>query len=228
MFHDFKVYTPEDIGFLIELKKRIPRFQSHLKHILNSKCYFIATEKIIYLSELDINHAAEVTTEYLHYKCSSYNPRYYSAQIEFYCRIFRKALGFFGSKLINPRRRVKDEAYLTSISEAERPKGYRGFVSIDKRCAPFAIQHNQLIKKPDRTSREATSLQDIYHKDATFNFEISKKIGFILGDKIYRAFYSGSLSKADIRKLISQDLTRRNADPMEFVKELWWSRLKDF
>jgi hypothetical protein len=227
-FNDFKVYTPEDIGFLIGLKKKIPRFSSHLKRILHNKCHFIASERIIYLAELDINHAAEISAEYLHFKCSGYDPSYASSQTEFYCRIFRKALGFFGSKLINPRRRVKDESYLTSISKREKPKGYRGFVSIDKRCAPWVIQHNQLLKKGELNSQDTATLATLVAKDTYFHFEISKKIGFILGDKIYRAFYSGALPKEDAQHLFHKDPAKHKTGPLDFFRNLWWEQLKYF
>ncbi len=189
-FNDFKVYTPEDIGFLIERKKHIPRFQSHLKRILHNKCYFIASEKIVYLAELDINHAAEISAEYLHFKCAQYNPRYASAQSEFYSRIFRKALGFFGSKLINPRRRVKDETYLASISESEQAKGYRGSVSVDKRSAPFVILHNQLAKKGELKSRDETLLANIVAVNFTINGGTTNTISNLNGQKRIRTVNS--------------------------------------
>ncbi|MFH1728528.1 MAG: ChaN family lipoprotein [Pseudomonadota bacterium] len=206
---DFRVYTPEDIFFLIELKKKIPRFDSHLKRIRENKCYFIPKENIIYIADLDINHAAEVSTEFIYYINSKYDIHYSRIEDEFYRRIFRKALAFFGSKLINPRRRVKDEQYLFAISVEQKPQGYRGFVEIDRKVAPYVISHNQILRQNLKGKKYKETLKKIYRDDTRYNLEISKKIGFILGEKIYTAFYAGRLNKDSLQNLFKNPLNQK-------------------
>src|SRR5262249_1090985 len=105
---DFRVYTTKDLNFLEDLRRKHRFTEREIgeikRQISNDESYFISRGNIIYLSCLSIDHASEEAAHYLNNKLSGHVPRALPARSDFYSRILREALGFFGSKVVNPGR----------------------------------------------------------------------------------------------------------------------------
>jgi uncharacterized iron-regulated protein len=100
----FEVHTMDDLRFLN--RYALLRKWEIRRWILHSKSCYLPEKKIIYLARLDVNYAAEEAAEFIHHATSDYPIQDYLEPPYFFHRAWRKALGFFGSKLINPKRKV--------------------------------------------------------------------------------------------------------------------------
>ena len=93
----------------------------------------------------------------------------------FYARCLEEALGFFGSKLVNPRRSCPGPGeWALRFAEA------RG---VERQIAAFVLAHKAAeVEVPD----EAVKLLPL-RKDRLFH-GVSHALGYLLGDALYRGF----------------------------------------
>lgn len=184
------------------------------RHILNADSYVIPQEGLVYLASPSINHASEEATHWLRYACSgSQTP--ISKRDAFYHRALEEAIGFFGSKMVNPRRKCLRADTCEQIAKSRS----REFSSELKTLARAAYAHERLLRgeKPRgfKISRFDFRLFD----------QLAHIIGYQLGERIYHGFREQILSKMDIRDLFFADLSPENEATRVYIK-LYFSLLK--
>jgi hypothetical protein len=118
-----------------------------------------------------------------------------------------EALGFFGSKLVNPRRGC------AGLAEwARRVARMRG---VDRQIAAFVLAHKAAeAEGPD----EAVKLLPL-RRDRLFH-GVSHALGYLLGDALYQAFDTGRVEKADIRALFRDPLSDPRSTYFHWVQRL--------
>lgn len=167
------------------------------KQILSRESYYVPRARAAYLASLSLNHAAEEAAHFVRH-CAIGEamdaPR--RPQDAFYARCVEEALGFFGSRLVNPRRQCRQLAEWAELFRARRGE--------ERQIAAFLLAHK--AAEGDGAA-EAAKLVPL-RTDRLFN-AVSHGLGYLLGDALHRAFSDGTLSRADIRKLFRDPL----ADP---------------
>ncbi|MBF0491893.1 MAG: ChaN family lipoprotein [Deltaproteobacteria bacterium] len=197
---DLEVYTCGDLSFLERLKKEEDFSAKEItqikQQILASESYTIPRKKIIYLGSLSLNHAAEEAAHFLKYLCSGEEFERDSADA-FYANILHETLGFFGSKIINHKRKCMQGGDYKKLIQYLRKLG--GNIprerQLELEIARLILQHIQLEKK-DLTISE----HSLFKKHLLF-FGVTHGLGYRLGDKLYYAMMQGKISKSQIREL---------------------------
>ena len=92
------------------------------KCLTEFEAYFIPREKIIYLTEPNLNHAATEAALYLHCKMSGREKTITDPAEDFYAEVWSEALGYFGSKILNHKRKCNGPRDLKRIVEAASTK----------------------------------------------------------------------------------------------------------
>ncbi|MBT5023318.1 hypothetical protein HOK51_07260 [Candidatus Woesearchaeota archaeon] len=155
--------------------------QSILFRALQSRVFFIeANHGLLYLGDPNINHIAEGAARYLRFiLCGPDHER--TMKDSFYTKIIYDSIGFFGSKLINPKRRHKDVNFFKKNSNSL--------------SAEYVLQHKKFEKnkKLDICHMYSAPL-DVYLKS-------TKYLGRILGAKLYDDFRTDKLGIQQIRRL---------------------------
>src|SRR5262249_37843279 len=139
-----------DLSFLKTLKDDGSFSKTEIKRIkqqiLASESYCIPQKNYVYLGNLSLNHAAEEASHYL--KFLSSGPEFPRDPVDaFYANTIHEAVGFFGSKIINHKRKCFHEreyagliTYLTSAkSTQERHK--------ELEIALLVLRHQEMDKK---------------------------------------------------------------------------------
>lgn len=107
-FTDFTVYTVDDLDFLDDLRGAHVYTNEEIDlvaiQVLKGESHFLPDGHMIYLGNLTVNHAAEEAAHYINFKLSGPAPRVQTRVDDLYHRVMREALGFFGSKIVNPAR----------------------------------------------------------------------------------------------------------------------------
>jgi len=192
------VYTCGDISFLSNLKEEGTFTSSELKslkrQILTSESYFIAEKRVVYLANLSVNHAAEEAAHFIKHVCSGKEPPR-TPENAFYANILHEGLAFFGSKLINPKRKCFHEREfegLISYFETIRvPQDRR--LEFETAC----IVLDFLKTNPKKlTNRHFASVMrsDLF-------FSVTHALGYILGDFLFYAMMGERIKKEEIREL---------------------------
>lgn len=210
------VYTCGDLSFLVQLKQSgkfsAKELKALEKQILASESYFIPEKKIVYLANLSINHAAEEAAHFLKHACSGREFKR-SAEDAFYANILHEAMAFFGSKLINAKRKCFHErefkgllAYFETIRvpqdrslEFETACMVLDFLKAGQR----GLSHGRLAKilRPD------------------LFFSVTHGLGYMLGDRLFYAMMSERITKEEVRELFRSPW-RREGEPMVVYYDL--------
>ncbi|HEX8699446.1 MAG TPA: ChaN family lipoprotein [Myxococcaceae bacterium] len=196
---EVEVATAADGDVLARIQQRGRFTQTELaqlrRHILSRESSYIPRARTAYLASLSLNHAAEEAAHFVRH-CAVGDameaPR--RASDAFYARCMEEALGFFGSKLVNPRRGC--------AGPAEWARRFAKTRGVERQIAAFVLAHKAAeTEGPD----EGVKLLPL-RRDRLFH-GVSHALGYMLGDALYRAFDSGRVDKAEIRALFRDPLT---------------------
>ncbi|MCP3103502.1 ChaN family lipoprotein [Myxococcus sp. K15C18031901] len=209
-----EVATVADGDVLARIQRRGRFTQAELsqlrRHILSRESSYIPRARTAYLASLSLNHAAEEAAHFVRH-CAVGDameaPR--SASEAFYARCMEEALGFFGSRLVNPRR--------TCLGLAEWAGRFGESRGVDRQIAAFVLAHKATeVEAPE----EAVKLLPL-RKDRLFH-GVSHALGYLLGDRLYRAFDAGDVDKAAVRALFRDPFADARASYFT-----WAERLRD-
>jgi hypothetical protein len=149
---------------------------------------------LIYLATLSVNHAAEEAAHYLrHLVAGDGEPE--EPQDLFYFLALNEALAFFGSKVINPKRKADHQGRLRAIVARARKR--RGKRQPEDLAAELVLEH--LSWERGQMTRKLKGARHL-ENPAVFN-AAAHMLGYILGDRLYYALTDGVISKAAIRDL---------------------------
>ncbi|HEX5037377.1 MAG TPA: ChaN family lipoprotein [bacterium] len=219
---EVEVFTCGDLSFLKTLKDDGGFTKTEIKRIkqqiLASESYCIPQKNYVYLGNLSLNHAAEEASHYLKYLSSG--PEFPRDPVDaFYANIIHEAVGFFGSKIINHKRKCFHEkeyaglvTYLTS-SKTSRER-HR-----ELEIALLVLRHREMDRKglPIRSRQFFRSQHDLF-------FGVTHGLGYMLGDRLYYAMLDNRVSKGEIRELY-HDAMKEDGSPFELYRK-WTRRLR--
>jgi hypothetical protein len=217
MEEEVEVFTCGDLSFLKRLsedgdfsKREIQRIK---KQILASESYFISEKKYVYLANLSINHASEEAAHYLKFLCSgAERPR--DPVDAFYANTIHEALGFFGSKIINHKRKCFHEKEYLGLINYIRSNRVPQAKVLEMEMALLILKHKELEKKgiPIHSQKYFKARHDLF-------FGVTHGLGYMLGDRLYYAFLAEKVTKEEIRDLFCGPM-KGEGEPFEIYKRL--------
>lgn len=213
---DVEVFTCGDLSFLERLsgdpdfttieRRRIKR------QVELSESYYIPKRKWVYLANVSLNHAAEEAAHFIRNLVAGEEfPR--TPEDAFYANVLHEAMGFFGSKIINPKRkctRVKDfKAMIQYFKKANVPRD---------RTYELEIAHSVIaIKKMEKGGKPIADPERMVKQHDLF-FGVSHALGYILGEILYHALIQGGLKKKQARDLFMNPMIQEG-EPFEVYQE---------
>ncbi len=216
-FDNVEVYTCGDLGFmnLESFKKKFSK--KELKFIrdqlLSSQSYFMPQARIVYIANVSIHHAAEEANHYLKFLLTGAEPPRVHKDA-FYTNVLHEAIGFFGSKLINARRKCAHAKDFRSEIKYLKNADLCVTHHVEYESAQLFLKHSRLIKKGE-----------VFHTNLISNFSsplfmtLSHAIGYDLGDLLYYGYMQGTVSNKNIKRLYTS-LWAEEGEPQDFYLEL--------
>lgn len=178
-----------DDGDLDEREKR-----QILRHAEAEESACVPQLGLIYLATLSINHAAEETAHYLKSAVSGGREPDDLRDL-FYFLVLNEALAFFGSKVVNPKRKADHQGRLRAIVARARKR--RRKREPEDLAAEFVLEHLRWERgQQKRKLKTARRLED----PAVFN-AAAHILGYALGERLYYGLTDGLISKEAIRAL---------------------------
>lgn len=209
---DVEVATAAHVSALSRIQRRGSfsrvEIQQLKRHILSRESCYIPRARTAYLASMSLNHAAEEAAHFVrHCSVGEAMERPRRTSEAFYARCLEEALGFFGSKVINPRRNC------AGTSEwAHRFGQLRG---VDRQVAAFVLAHKAA---ESGGPEEAFTLLPL-RRDRLFH-GVSHALGYMLGEALYRAFDEGRVDRPQMRALFQDPFTDPRALYMHWVRQL--------
>lgn len=176
----------------------------------NGSCY-VPRINAIFIGEFNLVHGGEEAAHFVNMalKGELYDRggRVYPAADMFYVTVMEEALGFFGSKLIDPSRNHFFETELyryhkksPAIIERETRYGYREFCEI----IDFILLHKRFERSYHDYEEVPTKLLDgIQSEDERFSI-LTHELGYFLGQQIYDGYHAGTIRRREVVKLFQR------------------------
>lgn len=223
---DFSVYTVDDLHYLDDLQKihvySVEEIGLVAIQILKGESHFLPDGDMIYLANLTVNHAAEEAAHFINFKLSGPPPKVQSHEHDFYHRTVREALGFFGSKIINPNRLAYREADFREVEKELR--GQRlGTKGRDLRKVSRVVLHHidieDVVLSGDR--RPPSRLPKTYWQELSVFLGAAHALGYRMGLWLYTALDQGAITRDEIRELFCRRFDELGSARQTYFDLLW-------
>lgn len=194
-----EVFTSGDLSFLdvIESSEKfsVEEIKNIKRQILLSESYYIAKTHTVYLANLSMNHAGEEAAHFIKHSCSGIEKARGLADA-FYANILHEALGFFGSKIINHKRKCFHE------KDFEKHLHYFQNVRVSKERR-LEYETALLVNEYKRAEHRGEALvpSGVFEKNYDLFFAVTHALGYMLGDRLYYGLLGGEIYKSDLRNL---------------------------
>jgi hypothetical protein len=227
----FTVYSSGDVNFLETLIKNRDFTREEIaeikRQIMQDESYFIQKKNIIYLANLSVNHAAEEAAHFINTVCAGYEDKPRSFEEDFYFRAVKEAVGFTGSKIINPRRQCnREEDFYSFLAMLCAKRELSKREMLEKKVFELVIKHLDAEREYiARGERPGLWPAELYEQTVDVHLGAVHGLGYILGDDWHRALVRGFVSKRDIKDAFYKRFS--GAEAKEFYLE-WVKKLADF
>ncbi|MBI1749010.1 MAG: ChaN family lipoprotein [Acidobacteria bacterium] len=214
-----EIYGPDDSGLfksLLNMGNLSPSEKSHIRHHVESKgsCY-IPSINAIYLGKLNIVHGAEEAAHFVHYACRKQvgvmanGSRQYRVDA-FYRRVLEEALGYFGSKLIDPgRNQYKESLFLRDAPVCPKALKRLGLTPYSHAAiGQFIREHKQFERNYGKYKNVPETLKMGLRASGRKAAIMTHELGYLLGEELYRAYVTGHISRKEVARLFLQRFER--------------------
>jgi hypothetical protein len=160
-----------------------------------------------------MNHAAEEASHFIKHMCSGEEePR--ELIDAFYANILHEALGFFGSKLINHKRKCYHEKDFKELLVFFRTIRVPADRHIEEETAHLVVEYKDYERKGKPLRYTA-----IFKQKIDLFLSVTHALGYMLGDRLYYGMMQEVISRGEIRKLY-YDKWKRPGLPFKAYMEL--------
>jgi hypothetical protein len=168
-------------------------------------CY-VPRVNAIFIGRFNLTHGAEEAAHFVNFalkgqRYGNYRPAPMRAADEFYLSALEEALGYFGSKLIDPRRNHLGDSAILNGASAGTP--LEGFTSAQLRWARrFVVAHKKMERDYGKMRKiPAAVARGLRCGREMFNL-LAHELGYLLGEQLYRGYLAGAFSRRDITRLM--------------------------
>lgn len=196
---DFQVFEGNSLLFLEDQYFESGAGRCYARLIRDARSLFILRGRIIYVPQLDLNRTVEET---LHLLMDQWLPTA-RGLAAFLSRAHYFASGFLGSKLVNPTRPGRTPQDFRRFLEDFRamPDGkVKVKLSHEAKAAEQALHFLDLLKS-DRPVRRG-DLASVLRTDFELLFDVSRFVGYSLGEKLHELHDAGQLAASDLKRYV--------------------------
>lgn len=209
---DFTVYTTGDLDFLERLRDREQYTPEEIKEItvqiLKNESYFITKGHILYLANLSLDCAAEEAAHFINHQCAGSGDEPLDFQQEFYYRAVKEAIGWLGSKVINPRRAFYTEKDFDDFVREKAGRKLSPHEAEVRRISVYVKQHKAMERRLLGRGGGKPTLRRIFDLPVSLHIGVTHALGYMLGEKLYRAMVAGRVSRGEMRGLFYESLAK--------------------
>jgi len=213
-----EVYSSMDLADLKKLLRsmRVPRagiaeISEHVHR--NGSCY-IPAANAVYIGTFNLVHAGEEAAHFVNHALQGDIAKKAVRRVRradlFYGAVIAEALGFFGSKVIDPSRNHFFETkfyryYRKSKEVVERETGY-SFGEFNE-IIDFILLHKKFERSYQHYDEIPPGLiQGIATRDRRRFSILTHELGYFLGQQLYDGYHAGAISREEVRGLFGRKL----------------------
>lgn len=201
-------YTVLPVGnrYLWALLKRVltPRdLKLAESSLIKGRSLFFPQGGLMALARPTLNHAAQLCGQYIQSRLSGRTEVTWNFPEDFSRLIWIESLGFFGSKLINHRRQPEHLDRLKTHMGSGSPE----LKDILKVTLSYSFRELLWVQ----SDQQVLQFEGLFRPRFRRSYlEASRILGSILGERLYLAFRTGTLSRAEIKKMYGWSVNADN------------------
>jgi len=220
-----EVFSYENFESFVSILRSNKLDESHIEEIIlhaqRHGSSYIPKLNCIFIGEFHVNDGGEEAAHFVHF--ASRGQIYESYTVSgsksdlFYQHVLEEAIGYFGAKIINPKRNhFRDGIFFKyyrkskEIIEKETDYIYEDFMEI----VEFIIVH----KKFELNYQEMEEIPPLLYRGISSTGEkyvtLIHELGYFLGEQLYDGFHKGKISIRKIRSLFGKNFS----EPMESLE----------
>ena len=174
--------------FLGISRKRLGRGEDvHISQTDEEPSFFLPSNRTFYLHQPNLNQLASLASQYVHSKLSDYKEEPPFGSSGFYVTIWREALGYYGSKIINPNRKCVG---VNDLAFSKEPSHQLAFEHLSLERQYFK---KGLAEFPDFCAERRLNSSSVS--------ELAQVLGKILGEALFEMTLNNRISISTVREL---------------------------
>lgn len=179
----------------------------YVERALTDGMFYAPECKTIILTKFSLNSMAEATGQFLHHEKSGFSSGGSASFGDFYRRVIKSAIGMLSSLVFNPRRKLMDIANCERYLSQNRKLRLLGTAKLKRQTAAAVIAHHHWMTEKTNHPKPSMPRQvrRFYLTDLTSNYDLSRRIGHLLGQQLYLDLTTGQRSTAFVRDLFCAD-----------------------
>jgi hypothetical protein len=196
---DFQVFEGASLSFLDDDYFKKGPGKKYADLVRDARSVFVLSKRLLYVPRLDLNRTIEETT---HLLMNQWLPTGRGLQ-SFLARLHYFASGFLGSKIVNPTRPARSAREAARFLESYRkmPDGKdKGKLAREAKVNEWVLAFLHILHRDEPVSRGA--MAPILRADAELIFDVSRTVGYSLGQRLYELYDAGQLSASDLKRYV--------------------------
>jgi uncharacterized iron-regulated protein len=190
-------------------KSNLSLIESFIKQ---GRSIYIPSLQMGFLAQMSVNHAAGLAMNILYQQFSSSKQLVLLESADFYKLIWLETINYFGSKMINPKRKSDTLLDLKLAMSARAPH------DSGKSAMQLALRQklSELMLMSGSKSKQAKYVP----QKKTDYIEAARLLGGMLGEKLYYAYRNHILSTSNLKTLLSKkiEMYKSSSIYMELVE----------
>ncbi len=206
---DFTIQTLDELKNVHPLISKLSLKREEVKtikyHIFTNRTVLISELNIVYLSSKSVNSLAEGVSMLLHGALAKKIPVYYDPKEHFFGFTLASMLAYFGSKILNHKRKCDLEDDYRNHYERKLPRHALPREKLQKKIAKQVLRYLNSEKTfLDENKYRQPSLPQGPGRISVF-LETARCLGLILGEKLYLSFTAGKVKPDFIIELFKDN-----------------------
>lgn len=194
--HNLSVYSSIDLSFVKKMEVELTKDQFNFYKLMieEEKAFYIPKLGIGYLGRPSINQGASLAMQYIYFETNKIKNIELKLPKHFLSLIWLEAISYFGSKIINPKRKtetINDIKSKILESDAKEIQKEPLKLALYQKTREIMILTGRPLLKNKMEIRKISSY-----------LRSSNLLGSLLGEKIYKGYRAGLLSTRVIKPLI--------------------------
>ncbi len=206
---DLSVYTAADSSFWENIQKTCspPEAEWVARLIDEESVFYLPATRSGYLPRASVNQAVGLAMEYLLFKSSSLQMNLLEMPEYLIHWIWVNGWSYFGSKIINPKR--KTDTLMDIKARLTSPKG-----KLEREPLQVALSH-KIYELGAASGRRMPQKKFKVRRKRSYIIA-AELLGGLMGEKIFEAYLRNKLSAVKIRELLSTSMSSESFPPEYF------------
>jgi hypothetical protein len=216
---DLSVYTAQDHQLWDRLQEKFgPRELKWIETLIeDGNSFYLPGLGVGYLARPTVNHAATLAAKYVHAKLSQTTENFFEMPKDFLRLVWIEGLAYFGSKIINHKRKTD------TVMDLRTAVASRGATGTEKEPLMLALSQkmHELMVISGRQQ-----VRSVVQPKKKRSYQVAASLlGGMIGERLYGAYRKSMLSRQTVMAFLKKSMKQENFnvayyEMMEIVESL--------